>query len=527
MLVSPSLRERTVPNLLQGCVRRYGDRPFLHFLDQTYSYTALERLAAQAAVAMQGLGVGKGDMVGIMMANKPEYLVLWFGLGKIGAVEVPTNIGHRGALLTYMLDQSDCRALVIDHTFLPQLEEVIGSLPKLADIVVVDGDPPKASAGKHWHRWSELMANDGRPKSVDVAWNDPFAILFTSGTTGPSKGAVLPHNYAWVMAEMASAAGGYGENDCLYNALPLFHGNAQVLSTGPALLSGARVVLAQRFSASAFWDEVRTHGCTEFNYIGTILSVLMKAPPSPRDRDHSLRVMLGGGAGPGLFEAFEERFGVTLIEGYGMSEIGLPLMASATQRKVGTCGRPAPNYDIRLVDDDGVEVGPNTPGELLVRPRQPWSMLLGYYKMPEKTCEAWQDLWFHTGDYLQYDEDGYFVFLDRKKDALRRRGENISSFEIERILNSHPAIVESAAIPIPSELGEDDVMVCVVPKNPATFDVAGLAAWCASRMAGFMVPRYVRAMPALPKTPTARVEKYRLRQEGVTPDTWDGGSGPR
>lgn len=519
MLSVANPKDRTLPNLLGGCVEKYGEKTFLHFHDRSWSYAALDRWAAQAAAGMQGLGLGKGDMVGIMMANKPEFLALWFGLSRIGAVEVPLNTAHRGSLLAYMLNQADCRALVIDHAFLPQLAEVIGELPKLADIVVLGGEPLADSGGARWHRWQAVMDNDGRPRPVEVAWNDPFAILFTSGTTGPSKGAVMPHNYAWVMAEMACAAGGYGENDCLYNALPLFHGNAQVLSTGPALLSGARMVLAEKFSASAFWDEVRRHGCTEFNYIGTILSVLMKADPSPRDRDHPLRVMFGGGAGPGLFEAFEQRFGVTLMEGYGMSEIGIPLMATADDRKRGTCGKPAPNYDVRLVDENGIAVGPDTPGELLVRPKQPWSMMLGYHNMPEKTCDAWQDLWFHTGDFLQYDQQGYFTFVDRKKDALRRRGENISSFEVERIVNGYPGVQECAVIPIRSDLGEDDVMVCLVANGD--FSIDGLMRWCGESMAGFMLPRYVRVMTALPKTPTARVEKYRLRQEGLTADTWD------
>lgn len=526
--MTASLRDRTVPNLLAGCVRRYGEKPFLHFGERVFTYADLDGMAARVACGMQGLGVGKGEMVGIMMANKPEFLALWFGLGRIGAVEVPLNTGHRGYLLTYMLDKADCKALVVDAAFLPQVLEVICDLPKLLDVVVVGAEPPAGAPGaKRWHRWDAVTDNAGDPRPVDVAWNDPFVIMFTSGTTGPSKGSVMPHNYAWVMAEMVATAGAYTEADCLYNALPLFHGNAQVLSTAPALLSGARMVLAEKFSASAFWDEVRRHGCTEFNYIGTILSVLMKAEPSPRDRDHPLRLMLGGGAGPGLFEAFEERFGVTLVEGYGMSEIGLPLMATMTERKVGTCGRPAPNYEARLVDDDGLAVPPNTPGELLVRPKQPWSMLLGYYNMPEKTVEAWRDLWFHTGDYLQRDDDGWYVFVDRKKDALRRRGENISSFEVERILMTHPEIAEVAAIPAQSDLGENEVMICVVRRAGSALAGADLARWCEGAMAAFMVPRYIRFLDALPKTPTARVEKYKLRQDGITADTWDRGDGRR
>ena len=222
-----------------------------------------------------------------------------------------------------------------------------------------------------------------------------------------------------------------------------------------------------------------------------------------------------------LFEAFEKRFGVTLIEGYGMSEIGLPLMNTVSERKVGTCGKPRPDYEVKVVDDYGIEVGPNTPGELLLRPKKPYSILLEYYNMPEKTVEAWQDLWYHTGDYLFQDEDGYFHFVDRKKDAIRRRGENISSFEVEKVIRSHPTVLESAAIAVKSDIGEDEVMVCLTLKPGQELTPEELIAHCQKNMAYFMIPRYLRFMNRLPKTPTERVEKYRLREEGITPDTWD------
>lgn len=520
-----SARDRTVPQLIRGCAERYGERPFLYFRDEVYSFADMDRMSDRVAAGLQRLGIAKGDKIGILMTNKPEFLATWFGANKAGAVEVPVNTAHRGYLLTYMLDQSDCKALVVDAELLPYLLDVLGDLPKLSSIVVVGIAPLVPDfTGKVWLSWEDLTANSEPPAPVDIAWNDPFVIMFTSGTTGPSKGSVMPHNYAWVMAETMIRCGSYTEKDCLYNVLPLFHGNSQVLQTMAALASGARMVLRDHFSASAFWDEIRRYDCTVFNYIGTILSVLMKADPTPGDQEHRIRVMVGAGAGPGLFAAFEKRFGVMLIEGYGMSEIGLPLVSTPTARRPGTCGRPSDFFEIKLVDDDGMPVGPNCQGELLVRTRKPWSMMLGYYNMPERTVEAWQDLWFHTGDYLQYDDDGYFSFVDRKKDAMRRRGENISSFEVERSLSAHPAILECAAIPAPSELGEDEVMVCLVLKEGHSVSAPDLSGWCETNMAGFMVPRYYRFMSALPKTPTARVEKYRLRQEGITPDTWDRGS---
>jgi crotonobetaine/carnitine-CoA ligase len=520
--MSTIAQRRTVHALLEESARRFGDRPFLYFREEVFSYSTLDAMASRVARGLEDLGVKKGARVAVMLGNRPEFLFTSFGLCKIGAIEVPINVAHRGYLLAYMLKQAECSTIVIDAGFTTALAEVISELPALTHVVVLDGEPtPLLGRAKTIERWAALITNGGRYRPVAVAWSDPFVILFTSGTTGPSKGAVLPHNYALNMAEIVSEIAGYGPSDCLYNALPLFHGNAKLLSTMPALASGARMALAERFSAGQFWEDVRRYAATEFNYIGGVLQILLKAEPRPDDADNSLRLLFGAGATPGVYEEFERRFGVTLLEGYGMSEIGLPLLSTIEERKPGTCGKPHRDYEVKLVDDDGVEVEDGSPGELLVRPKRPWSMLLAYYNMPQKTAEAWQDLWFHTGDCLRRDADGFFVFVDRKKDAIRRRGENISSWEVEHILAAHPAVLECAAIPVHSEVGEDEVMVCVVRRPPGTLTAPELATWCTRHMARFMVPRYVRFVERLPKTPTERVQKYVLREEGVTADTWD------
>ncbi len=513
--------ERTIHRVLRQKVKQHGNRDFFYFKDQTFGYEDLDRESDRVAAGLQSLGIGKGDKVAILMNNRPEFLFLWFGLCKLGAVEVPINTAHRGDLLTYMIDKADCRMAVVESPFLDRLAPVLNDLPKLEHVLILDPGGEIPPPGKLIFDYRTVTANDGRFREEEVSWSDPFIIMFTSGTTGPSKGSLMPHNYALYMGEIVSRVVEYNESDCLYNALPLFHGNAQLLSAMPALMSGARMVLAERFSVGRFWDEIKQYGCTEFNYIGGILSFLWKADPTPDDADNPLRVLLGGGAPMDLFEKIEKRFGVTLIEGYGMSEIGLPLMNSLKERKKGTCGKAWADYQVKVVDDHGVEVGPNTPGELLIRPNKPYSMLLEYYRMPEKTVEAWGDLWFHTGDYLYYDDEGYFYFVDRKKDALRRRGENISSYEVEKVINAHGAVMESAAIAVKSEMGEDEVMVCLTVKPGATLAPEDLMDYCQDRMAYFMIPRFVRIMEALPKTSTQRVQKYQLRTEGVTPDVWD------
>ena len=515
--------ERTIHHMLKQKVEQYGNREFFFFKDQVFGYEDFDRESNKVAAGFQKLGLVKGDKVGIVMNNRPEFLFFWFGLCKLGAIEVPINTAHRGDLLTYMVDKADCRFLVVQSASLDRVEPVLKDLPKVEKVLVLGEEgETMPELDKPVLDYRQVLDNDGSFDEVDVLLSDPFIIMFTSGTTGPSKGSLMPHNYALYMGEKVWEAAQYDEKDKLYNALPLFHGNAQLLSTMPALMSGARMVLSERFSASRFWDDIRHYKCTEFNYIGGILPILLKADPKPDDGDNPLRVMMGAGASKDIYEACEKRFNVKLLEGYGMSEIGLPIMNSLKdEAKEGSCGRPGPDDDVKVVDDRGMAVGPNTPGEVLVRIRKPYCMLLEYYKMPEKTVEAWGDLWFHTGDYLYYDEDGYFFFVDRKKDALRRRGENISSYEVEKVINSNPAVLESAAVAANSDLGEDEVMVCVTLKPGKKLTPEELTAFCEERMAYFMVPRYLRFMEKMPKTPTERIQKYQLRTEGVTSDTWD------
>jgi crotonobetaine/carnitine-CoA ligase len=499
-----------------------GDQPFFHFREEHFSYRDLDEESDKVAAGLQSLGISKGDKVAIIMDNRPEFLFLWFGLSKLGAVEVPVNTAHKGDLLIHMIDTADCCALVVESTYLDRVAPVLKALPKVKQLLVLSKDGQAVPQMEIPCRlWCDITANDGRFNPVEVLNSDPLAVMFTSGTTGPSKGALMPQNYALFMGKVCMECCAYTEQDCLYNTLPLFHGNAQFLSTMPALMSGARMVLSPRFSASGFWPDIKKHGCTEFNYIGGILPILLKADPKTDDADNPLRVMFGGGCPPDLFDEVEKRFGVTLLEGYGMSEIGLPLLNTMKSRKKGTCGRPVYGCRLKLVDDYGMEVPPGVPGELLIRNEEPFTMMIEYYNMPQKTVEAWRDLWFNTGDYLVADSDGFFNFVDRKKDALRRRGENISSQEVEKVVNSHVAVLESAAIGVKSQMAEDEVMICVRLKDGQSLSPEALLDYCQERMAYFMVPRFVRFMDELPKTRTQKILKSSLRDQGVTRDTWD------
>jgi crotonobetaine/carnitine-CoA ligase len=312
-----------------------------------------------------------------------------------------------------------------------------------------------------------------------------------------------------------------GKDDIFFTFLPLYHFNAQALTTITALIAEAEMVLSDKFSASRFWNEIRQYKATQFNYLGAVIPILAKQPERPDDIDNPVRIAFGAGCPQAVMNEVEKRFGLKCLEGFGMTEIGIPIHVRVDDRRPGSCGKVLDLYEIRLVDDEDKEVPVGEPGEILFRPREPFTMMLEYYNMPEKTLEAFRNLWFHTGDLARKDADGYFYFVDRKKDALRRRGENISSFEVERAVNAHPNVLESAAVAVASEVGEDEVKICVVLKPGATLTPEELISHCNDRMPYFAVPRFVEFMESLPKTPTERVQKYLLKQAGITPKTWD------
>ena len=512
-------------DLIRQRAEEVGDKVFLRYKDEQVTYREVDLYSNRCANGFLNLGIKKGDHVAIMLPNCPEFIYTWFGLSKIGAVEVTVNTFHKGEFLRYNIDQSDSRMLVIHSDYLERMGLIQDQLPKLEKVIVVGGiDEEKAKAMKIPLMSFEELFERSSDKAVDIEvfpW-DPISIIYTSGTTGPSKGVLAPHKMWIVDAKTILEYRDGREDDVFYAFMPLYHYNAQVLSTITVLVAKAQLVLAERFSASRFWDEMRKYGVTQINYLGGVMPILAKQPERPDDADNPVRVGIGAACPPEVMDYVESRFGITCMEGYGMTETGLPIHVTLQERRPGTCGKVIGDlFEVKLFDDHDEEVPVGHPGEIVVRPKEPYIMLLQYYKMPEKTLEAFRNLWFHTGDLAKKDEEGYFYFVDRKKDAIRRRGENISSFEVEKVVNSHPAVLESAAIAIPSELGEDEIKICVVLKPREKLTPEELIRWCDERMPYFAVPRYVEFMDSLPKTPTERVEKYKLRQMGITPNTWD------
>ncbi len=514
---------RVIGELIEDRAARNGDKIFLRFKDRTFTYSDMSRLSNRCANAFSDHGVTRGDKISIMLPNCPEYLHVWFGSAKIGAVEVPINTSYKGEFLRHIVDQSDSKVLVIAREFLDRVKLIEDALTKVEKLVVLGGIMQEEAKGYRIPSvpFEEFFDAPESPVKGGISPSDPQSIIYTSGTTGLSKGALGCHNFWIVCAEKMLEYRDGRREDVFLTFLPLYHFNAQVLTTLTVLIAEAEMVLLDRFSASRFWDEIRAYGATQFNYLGAVMPILAKQPERADDLDNPARIALGAGCPPAVMDEVEKRFGIKCLEGFGMTEIGIPVHVRVDDRRQGSCGKPMDIYELILVDDNDEEILPGEIGEIVFRPRVPYVMMSEYYRMPEKTLEAFRNLWFHSGDLARKDEDGYFYFVDRKKDALRRRGENISSFEVERAINTHPLVLESAAVAVKSVWAEDDVKICVVLKPGESLTPEELIVYANDRMPYFAVPRYVEFMDALPKTPTERVQKYLLKEAGVTAHTWD------
>lgn len=518
----PKAEMRTIGGALRARAKANPAKCALKFKDDAWSYRELDTWVDRMAQGLLSLGLEKGDRVALMLPNDPIFVALMFGCGRAGLVEVPINVAYKGQILQHLMTNSGARVAVVSREFLDRYADLIHTLPELERIVVwpdLRQDDPKLSIPTL--PFTELDVDRGACPDQGLKPSDPVGIMYTSGTTGPSKGAVFSHNYMWWHGDRARTLRNVKEDDVLYTCLPMFHANAQCVTVMPAILAGATAVVDDKFTASGFWNRMRHYGATQFNYIGGIIPILMKQPATDADRDHAVRLALGAAAPKDLWEGFEERFGVRLFEAYGQSEDGVATANVPEDRKIGSIGKPIWGFDMQVVDEDDLPVADNVIGEFVVRPQFPDIMMQEYYRMPESTLQAFRNLWFHTGDYGWRDEDGFFYFHDRKKDAIRRRGENISAFEVELAVNNHPAVLESAAFAVPSDVGEDEVMVAVLLQEGQTLDLAEFIRFCDAQLPYFAVPRYVDIRSEFPKTPTFRVEKYKLRAEGITPTTWD------
>lgn len=507
----------TLAEELARAAAQAPDRPFLRFVDGEWTYAAFHRQTETLAAGLHAAGVRAGDNVSLLLPNCVEFAVAWFALARLGAVAAPVNTEFKGAPLADALRLVDSHMLIVHDALWPQWEAVRAELPGIARVVLTGAERARDGTTA----WHDLIDADAPPAPpVRRHFSDPALILYTSGSTGRSKAAVISNRFVLRQAQGVIDGLGLRPDDVLYCPYPMFHLDAAVMTIAPALLMRGVAAIGARFSVSRYWDEVRALRATVFDFMGATLTMLWKQPPSPRDRDHSAR--LGWGVPlPDWAPEFEARFGCRLVELYGATEVGGILYTPQdAPRRPGSCGVPMGPWEVRLIDEDGFAVPDGVPGELVVRSIEPSVLMDGYWGMPEATLAAFRDQWFHTGDLLRRDADGWYSFVGRRKDIIRRRGENISAAEVEMVLETHPDVMECAAVGVPSEMTEDDLLVCIVPRADAALDPRALVTWCSERMARFMVPRYVRLLPTLPKTPTDKVEKFRLRELG-TAGAWD------
>jgi crotonobetaine/carnitine-CoA ligase len=514
-----SFAERTLPALLEAQALVHPEKVLVQELPTGVKRTYLETRdqAARYAGTLAQSGVEAGDRITIICSNRIEFLDLWLGCGWQGAIAAPINTAVKGLQLEHVLGNSDPKVIVVEDDLLERLDNIEVELPSLERIWVV-GD----GANGKWRG----VALEPFPEPSDpiaphaVHPGDVFSILYTSGTTGPSKGVMCPHAQFYWYAVNTARHLEVGEDSVLYTILPMFHVNA-LHTFVQALLCEATYVFGKRFSASNFWREIGASGATVTYLLGAMIHILLKREPSPEERDHRLRTALCPGISPDLVDVVQERFGFLGLEGYGSTETSQTHSNRLFGYVPACMGRPFPWIEARVVDQDDQELPPGTPGELIFRHSEPFGFASGYWRMPEKTVEAWRNLWFHSGDRVVVDEDGVFHFMDRLKDSIRRRGENISSFEVELALQTHPSVASAAVVPVPSELGEDEVMAFVVLRQGVATDPVEIIRHLEPRLAYFAIPRFLEFVEVLPQTENGKVKKFELRERGVGRTTWD------
>lgn len=518
------LAEQVATHILRLQADTAGDRPFVVSGKSVVTYAEADVRANRVANAFRALGAAKGTRVGILLRNRLEYLDLWFGLSRLGAIELPINTEYKRNQIVHVLSRAPVPIVVVEEPLLDELIAAMEEVPEVRTLVVVG--EAQAAQKRCKARVLSYAACIDAPGTVDpgyapVTGADVGAIMNTSGTTGPSKGVQLSHAQQYILGRNVARDIGLGSDDVYYNFFPLFHNTAQAMITLPVLLVGAQMVLVEKFSATRFWREAREHRCTVFYYIGEVLRILLKSTTVEDAAGSRLRVGWGIGASAGDFMEFQNRYGVTLRTGYGSTEANVGVYLPHDAPNLASVGQALPGYELRIVNEHDAPVPPGTMGEIVVRSSEPCAIMRGYDGDAAATLAAWRDLWFHTGDAGFLDAEDNLYFVGRLRDVMRVRGEHVSAFEVEEVFAEAEGVLEVAAIAVPAELGGDDVKVVVVRRPGAKVDPAALIAHAEAKLPRFAVPRYVELVDALPKTETNKVRKNVLRTTPFTPATWD------
>jgi len=513
----------TTQKVMRRQVQRYSDKIFLTYLPdgRTFTYLEIDTLSNKLANNLLTLGVIKGTHVGLMMDNSPEHVILTFALAKLGAVSVPINTACRGQLLRYYLEQSDSEWIAADNIYLNRIDEVLDCDYSIRGRLVFG---PMPLDFKSFDLNELITTGSSEAPPVEVHCSDTACLAYTSGTTGPSKGNILSQAASLSFGLSNAEHHGYTEDDVIYICLPLFHVNAMQSATHSALVCGGSIVMSKRFSTSHFWTDLRDNKVTITNLLGSMVNFLWTQPPSPSDRDHCLR-MVSVVPTPLFAKEFAERFDLAVTSSFGMSDFGMCTVFSYKdpQEKLGSAGRPRTFYELQIVDDNDFKTPVGVVGEITFRCNEPWRAPSGYYKMPEETLASHRNQWFHTGDRGYIDADGYLFFVDRKKDAIRRRGENISAFEVENIICLHPAVAEAAVYPVNADTSEEEVGVSVRLREGVGATESDIVQFCMANMAYYMVPRYINFRNEFPRTLNQKIQKHKLKQEieATLSEIWD------
>ena len=510
-MLGPDEEYHDLASLVRGKARKNGDRPAARFAGSELTYAELDSQSARVAGNLAAAGIGRGDRVAALLFNGPEFLELWFGLARLGAILVPLNTALKGEILRYELDDASPKALVVDRRLWPAYAEFRGPLgigqewtagPAVSEAAGADGLAD----------FSTLLRSGANGPEVTPAPSEPAAILYTSGTTGPPKGAIIPHEKYLTTPREIGLRSRLEPGSVLFTALPLFHCNAQEMTAVTALLNDLTAAFDERFHASTYWQTAAAMGASHISLLISMINVLFKQPERPSDRTHGVRTALTAGTTKAVWRPFEERFGLSVLELYGMTECGCTtLMSPPGAVRVGSVGTPLGFVEAEVVDDLDRAVPAGTRGELVVRPRAPFTMFLGYHRKAAQTVEAWRNLWFHTGDYVTRDADGYYYFVERKKDVIRRRGENLAPYDVESVLNRHPAVFESVVVGVPSPLGEEDVKAFIQLRPGVHAGAEEIFRFAVRELPFFMVPRFLEFLDEIPKTANQKAQRYVLR----------------
>jgi crotonobetaine/carnitine-CoA ligase len=524
-----SLADRTIGKIVHHAAERFGERPFVQWREEVFSFAETNRRANRVANVFRSLGVGFGTRVAILCSNRIEYLDIWFGLAKLGAIQLPLNMAYKAPQISHTLSRAEVPIVVIQHNLAAEFERLVeqSQLAGCYHVVSLDGEV-KGPPGVQCHKFSDLIlaASDADPGDPGVSGSDIGAIMNTSGTTGLAKGVLVPHGQQYWLAKNMALMLELNSEDIYYNFFPLFHNTSQAMITLPVLLVGARMVLTEKFSLSQFWSDVRRYDVTVFYYIGEILNLLVKAGDTGQERDARLRAGWGIGGAPCDVANFECTHGVLLGTGYGSTEGNVPVFRPlGADPTSASTGRVLPEFTVRIADPQGRTLPAGEMGEILIRSDEPSALFVGYDGDPTATAEAMREGWFHSGDVGRFDEEGNLYFMSRLKDVIRVKGENVSAFEIENALMSFPGVLEAAAVAVPSELGGDEVKAVIVLAEGESVDYGDLLKHCARMLPKFALPRYIEFSVALPKTATNKIQKNVLREDSFNVRTWDSRAG--